>query len=106
MNIISQIDLKKHVLYSPLMEKVIKKHLEEKYHGDDIEKMWEKVQLQYAAFLKDLPYLGGKKNTHNGTGGTYDCIMIFAYYEAPDHTPDINELYEMNFLLNTLDTIR
>ena len=39
MNIISQIDLKKHVLYSPLMEKVIKKHLEEKYHGDDIEKI-------------------------------------------------------------------
>lgn len=96
MNIISQIDLKKHVLYSPLMEKVIKKHLEEKYHGDDIEKMWEKVQLQYAVFLKDLPYLGGKKNTHNGTGGTYDCIMLFAYYEALEHTPDINELYEMN----------
>ena len=68
--------------------------------------MVTKVQLQYAAFLKDLPYLGGKKNTHNGTGGKYDCIMILAYYEAPDHTPDINELYEMNFLLNTLDTIR
>ena len=41
-------------------------------------------------YTKDLPYLGGKKNTHNGTGGKYDCIMIFAYYEAPDHTPDMS----------------
>ena len=58
--------------------------------------MWEKVRQQYLDFLKDLPYLGGKKNTHNGTGGTYDCIMLFAYYEALNHTPDLNELYDMN----------
>lgn len=39
MDIISQIDMKKHVLYSPLMEKLIKKHLEAKYHGEGLEKM-------------------------------------------------------------------
>ena len=89
MDIISQIDLEKHVLYSPLMEKIIKEHLQKKYQGSEVGLMWEKVQQQYAAFLKDLPYLGGKKNTHNGTGGTYDCIMIFAYYEALNHEPDM-----------------
>ena len=92
----SKIDLKKHVLYSPLMAKIIKEHLQKRYQESETDAMWEKVQRQYADFLKDLPYLGGKKNTHNGTGGTYDCIMIFAYYEALNHEPDMDELYDMN----------
>lgn len=90
------IDLNKHVLYSPEMENVIREKLSERYDSDGANEMWEKVQLQYADFLKNLPYLGGKKNTHNGAGGTYDCIMLFAYYEALDPKPSINELYEMN----------
>ena len=72
MNSELKIDLDKHVMYSPLMEKIIKGRLKKKYKGDAIERMWEKVQQQYSYFLKDFPYLGGKKNTHNGTGGTYD----------------------------------
>lgn len=48
MGIESQIDLKKHVMYSPLMEKIIKKHLGRKYEGTDIEQIWEKIQQQYA----------------------------------------------------------
>jgi hypothetical protein len=83
-------------MYSPLMEKIIKEHLLKRYPESETESMWEKIQKQYVEFLKDLPYLGGKKNTHNGTGGTYDCIMIFAYYEALDHAPDMDELYDMN----------
>ncbi|MCM1039359.1 MAG: L-2-amino-thiazoline-4-carboxylic acid hydrolase [Ruminococcus sp.] len=90
------IDLNRHILYSPEMEKVIRKKLSERYDSDGADQVWEKIQLQYAAFLKDLPYLGGKKNTHNGVGGTYDCIMLFAYYEVLDPKPSINELYEMN----------
>ena len=78
--------LQKHVMYSPLIEKIIKEHLRERYPKAEGEPMWEKVRQQYLDFLKDLPYLGGKKNTHNGTGGTYDCIMIFAYYETLNHT--------------------
>ena len=96
MGIESQINLKKHVMYSPLMEKIIKEHLGKKYEGAAADQMWEMVQRQYVDFLRDLPYLGGKKNTHNGTGGTYDCIMIFAYYEALGHIPDLDELYDMN----------
>ena len=68
------------------MEKIIKEHLLKRYPESETESMWEKIQKQYVEFLKDLPYLGGKKNTHNGTGGTYDCIMIFAYYEAFNST--------------------
>ncbi|MCM1287746.1 MAG: L-2-amino-thiazoline-4-carboxylic acid hydrolase [Clostridium sp.] len=90
------IDLNKHVLYSPKMEKVIREKLFMRYDLDGVNDVWKKIQLQYAAFLKDLPYLGGKKNTHNGVGGTYDCIMLFAYYEVLDPKPSINELYEMN----------
>ena len=96
MDIRTQIDLKKHVMYSASMEKIVKEHLRKRYPESEIHSMWEKVQMQYADFLKDLPYLGGRKNTHNGTGGTYDCIMVFAYYEALDHAPDMEELYAMN----------
>lgn len=90
------IDLNRHILYSPEMEKVIREKISQKYDSGGANEVWEKIQLQYAAFLKELPYLGGKKNTHNGTGGTYDCIMLFAYYEVLDPKPSINELYEMN----------
>ena len=39
------------------------------------ETVWEKVQRQYAVYLSDWRTdLGGKKNFHNGVGGTYDCI--------------------------------
>lgn len=58
--------------------------------------MWEKVQLSYVKLLENTPYLGGKKCSHNSQGGTYDCIALFAYYDALDGKPTIDELYEMN----------
>lgn len=42
--------------------------------------MWSKVQLQFVDYLKNWRTdLGGKKNFHNGTGGTYDCIAVLSY---------------------------
>lgn len=82
----SQIDLRKHVPYSPLMEKIIREHLKKKYEGVAAEQMWKKVQRQYADFLKDLPYLGGKKNTHNGTGGTCANADICDYWIVGDES--------------------
>lgn len=89
-------DRKKHVCYSKKVKKVIQEHLRMHYPADEADELWEKIQLQYVEFLKDLPYLGGKKCTHNGVGGTYDCIAIFAYYEVQEKKPLIDELYEMN----------
>lgn len=42
--------------------------------------IWEQVQLKYAELLSDWRTdLGGKKNFHNGVGGTYDCIAIMCF---------------------------
>lgn len=89
-------DRKKHVCYSKKVKEVIQEHLHMHYSTEEAMELWEKIQLQYVEFLKDLPYLGGKRCTHNGVGGTYDCIAIFAYYEVQDQKPSVEELYEMN----------
>ena len=91
-----QIDLKKHILISKEMEAVIKKHLSDKYSKDAVGVYWKKILQQYAVFLKDLPDFGGKKSRHNGPGGTYDCISLFAYYEVLNREPSLEELYQMN----------
>ena len=45
------------------------------YPEAEREAVWEQVQLRYAELLSDWRTdLGGKKNFHNGVGGTYDCI--------------------------------
>jgi len=90
------IDRKKHVCYSKKVKEIILEHLRMRYSSDEANELFEKIQLQYVDFLKDLPYLGGKKCTHNRAGGTYDCIAIFAYYEVQEKKPSIDELYEMN----------
>lgn len=89
-------DRKKHVCYSKKVKQIILDHLLMHYTPEKADKLFEKIQFQYVEFLKDLPYLGGKKCTHNGTGGTYDCIALFAYYEVQEKKPSIEELYEMN----------
>lgn len=89
-------DRKKHVCYSDKVKAVIQEHLHMHYSKEKAEELWERIQLQYVEFLRDLPYLGGKKCSHNGTGGTYDCIAIFAYYEVQEEKPSVDELYEMN----------
>ena len=51
------------------------------YPEAEQEMIWEKVQRQYVDFLSDWRKdLGGKRNFHNGAGGTYDCIAIMSYY--------------------------
>lgn len=89
-------DRKKHVCYSGKVKKVIQEHLRMHYPPREAAALWEKIQLQYVDFLRDLPYLGGKSCAHNRTGGTYDCIALFAYYEVQEEKPSLDELYEMN----------
>ena len=85
-----------HLPISKEMEAVMQKHLSEKYSEEEAVECWIKIISQYESFLKDLPDFGGKKSRHNGPGGTYDCIALFAFYEALNHEPGMDELYEMN----------
>ena len=87
---------KNHLPISKEMETVLKRHLSAKYTQTVADDIWKNILTQYEAFTKDLPDLGGKRNRHNGPGGTYDCIALFAYYEALNHEPGMDELYEMN----------
>ena len=74
-------DRKSHVLYSKPCKKEILAKIALHYPEAERETVWEKVQRQYVVFLSDWRTdLGGKKNFHNGVGGTYDCIAIMSYY--------------------------
>ena len=64
-----------HVLYSKPCKKEILAKIALHYPETEREAVWERVQLRYAELLADWRTdLGGKKNFHNGAGGTYDCI--------------------------------
>ena len=70
-----QFDRTCHVLYSRPCKKQIQSKIALHFPPDARESVWECVQRQYVAFLSDWRTdLGGKKNFHNGKGGTYDCI--------------------------------
>ena len=74
-------DRKCHVLYSKPCKKEIRAKIALHYPEVEREAIWEQVQRQYVDFLSDWRTdLGGKKNFHNGVGGTYDCIAIMSYY--------------------------
>ena len=91
-----QIDLTCHVLYSQPCKKAIQKRIALHFPENEREKVWEKVQLKYAEFLTDWRTdLGGKKNFHNGKGGTYDCIAIMSYYDVCRDVTSLKEIEEI-----------
>ena len=58
--------------------------------------MWSKVQLQFVDYLKNWRTdLGGKKNFHNGTGGTYDCIAVLFYYKVCKEVASFKEIEQI-----------
>jgi len=87
-------DRTKHVCYSKQAKAAVLKYLSEHYPGEE-DKLFERIQLKYVEFLLDQPYLGGKKSTHNGAGGTYDSILVFACYDVLDRKIEINDIYEL-----------
>ena len=91
-----QFDRSCHVLYSKQCKKEILAKIALHYPEAERETVWEKVQRQYADFLSDWRTdLGGKKNFHNGAGGTYDCIAIMSYYAACRDVTTFREIEEM-----------
>ena len=91
-----QFDRTCHVLYSGPCKKEILAKIALHYPEAEREAVWEKVQRQYVAFLSDWRTdLGGKKDFHNGAGGTYDCIAILSYYAACRTVTSFREIEEM-----------
>ena len=91
-----QFDRTCHVLYSRPCKKEILAKIALHYPEAEREAVWEKVQRQYVEFLSDWRTdLGGKKNFHNGVGGTYDCIAIMSYYAACKAVTSFREIEEM-----------
>jgi len=85
-----------HVLYTKPCKKQIRAKIALHYPLSQQEAVWERVQLQYVDFLKDWRTdLGGKKNFHNGKGGTYDCIALMAYYVVCKEVTTLSEIEEM-----------
>lgn len=85
-----------HVLYTKSCKKEIRRKIALHYPPQEQEAVWERVQLQYAAFLSDWRTdLGGKKNFHNGCGGNYDCIALMAYYVVCRQVTSLKEIEEM-----------
>ena len=85
-----------HVIYSKGCKLQIQEKIAVHYPETQREEIWTKVQLQYVDFLKDWRTdLGGKKNFHNGTGGTYDCIALMAYYVACKDVTNLDEIEAM-----------
>lgn len=85
-----------HVLYSKPCKREILGKIALHYPDEEREAVWERVQRQYADYLSVWRTdLGGKKNFHNGTGGTYDCIAIMSYYAVCKAVASFREIEEM-----------
>lgn len=98
-----------HVLYSRECEKEIKKKIALHYPENLREEVWTEVQLKYVEFLSEWRTdLGGKKNFHNGKGGTYDCIAIMTYYVVCKDVTSFREIekIEENLVLPTFRKLK
>ncbi|MDO4293684.1 MAG: L-2-amino-thiazoline-4-carboxylic acid hydrolase [Eubacteriales bacterium] len=98
-----------HVLYSRPCQKQICAKIALHYPKEKREAVWEKVQRQYVTFLSDWRTdLGGKKNFHNGVGGTYDCIAIMSYYVVCRSVTSVQEIGEIeeNLILPSFRKLR
>lgn len=91
-----QFDRTCHVLYSKPCKRQIRARIALHYPENQREAVWEQVQRQYVKFVSGWRTdLGGKKNFHNGAGGTYDCIALMAYYVVCKAATNLAELEEM-----------
>ena len=91
-----QFDRSCHVLYSQPCKEQIRSKIALHYPEEEREAVWERVQRQYADFLKSTRTdLGGEKNFHNGAGGNYDCIALMAYYVVCRDVTSLDEIEAM-----------
>ena len=89
------IDLNCHVVYSEVCKKIIQEKIAIHY-PENKDEIWSQIQQQYVDYLKKWRTdLGGKRNYHNGQGGTYDSIAMMCYWVVCKEKTDIKEVEEM-----------
>lgn len=89
-----------HVLYSKACKRQIREHIDMHYPQSAREAVWNQVQQLYVDYLSDWRTdLGGKRNFHNGVGGTYDCIALMAYYVVCKDVTSLAEIEAMETAL-------
>lgn len=82
-----------HVTIDRLQYRTIVLHWLKERYGDALaETIWKQTEENYAAYLKDLPDYGGKKNGH--AKAIYGGLLVFALYPALPDQPPIQELQE------------
>ena len=104
-----QFDRSCHVLYSKPCKREIQAKIALHYPKAEREAVWEQVQLRYAELLSDWRTdLGGKKNFHNGAGGTYDCIAIMCFYDVCQDVVTFREVEQIgeNLILPAFRKLR
>lgn len=82
------IDFTKHKVYTKNAKKCVMKLLYRCYDKEMAAELWEKIQLQYAEYLKDEPALKDLKVTTS----IYDPILIFAWYVTAESKPPREEI--------------
>ena len=83
-------DRSKHAIYSKKAKKCVQTLLRRYHDASTAAALWEKVQLQYCAFLEDEPALGGVKMK----ASIYDPILIFAWYAVIDEKPPLEDVQQ------------
>ena len=83
-------DRAKHAVYTKKAKKCVQKLLRRDYDTKTAAELWEKIQLQYCAYLKEEPALGGAKITVS----IYDPILIFAWYAVVPKKPPIEAIQQ------------
>ena len=77
-------DRARPAIYTKNAKKCVQTLLQRYYDEPTAAQLWEKIQLQYCAFLEDEPPMAGVKMKIS----IYDPILIFAWYAViPDKPP-------------------
>ena len=78
-----------HLMYSKKAAKVMQGYASTHCSPEAAQQLMDKTRQIYRSFLSDLPELGGRKNYQ--AQSVYDCIGLFALYEAADPKPELPE---------------
>ncbi len=85
-----------YVSFSKACEKEIRQKIKLHYPKEARKSVYQQVERKYESFLSEWKRdLGGKRNFHNGKGGTYDCIAFMSYYVVCKPFSSREEIEEM-----------